>query len=179
MFKILEATGDDYRGIVSIIAKRVEWLHERGLDQQWGIDYVKKFDEDYYAKECRGGAVVLVAKDRDGRVWGSLLLKFSDKLWPAETYENSVFIHHFATDPENKDKTMGRALLARAAEIGRERGRDFVRLDCMADNLKLCEYYEKLGFTRAKFRPTIEEYPSGYRPALYEVRVGALLENIV
>lgn len=57
---------------------------------------------------------------------------------------DTVYVHHLASDIRYKG--IGRIMLQEIREIGKVHFKKYVRLDNIATNKKLNEYYEKNGF---------------------------------
>lgn len=76
------------------------------------------------------------------------------------------YLHGFFQHPKAAGHGIGSALLAWAAQTIADRGKTYARLDCMAENVKLCRYYRRQGFTEAG----LACWPN-WRAQLYEKRL--------
>jgi ribosomal protein S18 acetylase RimI-like enzyme len=65
-----------------------------------------------------------------------------------EQEPDAGYVHRLAVRRAYAGRGMGRALLEWAAAQTAGSGRVWLRLDCMADNRRLCHYYESLGFVQ-------------------------------
>jgi ribosomal protein S18 acetylase RimI-like enzyme len=107
---------------------------------------------------------VFVAQGRDGRLLGHIRFDFeAGKVWhdnPAET----AYVRGLVIANEVRGQGVGTALLDWAQVFAREKGCVRLRLDCLAENGRLRQYYRDYGFT------FLGEGRSGrYTAALFEL----------
>jgi GNAT superfamily N-acetyltransferase len=67
----------------------------------------------------------------------------------------AFYVHNLVVRPRWSGHGMGRELLAWAERDAAGRGRDLLRLDCVASNATLCAFYARAGFTE---RGDVEAY---------------------
>jgi ribosomal protein S18 acetylase RimI-like enzyme len=67
--------------------------------------------------------------------------------------DDAGYVSGLVVRPAVSGKGIGRRLLDWACRQSEQRGKRFLRLDCWADNPRLCDYYEAAGF-----RPRGEYY---------------------
>lgn len=60
------------------------------------------------------------------------------------------YLHRLAVLGDYKGKDLGSEIINWVAAQAKQKGRQYVRLDCRANNKSLCAYYEKQGFTLVK-----------------------------
>jgi GNAT superfamily N-acetyltransferase len=85
----------------------------------------------------------------DGRPVATFVLRWADeRVWGPDEGE-AGYLHRLATHPDVAGRGIGGQLIAVAADLTRERGRRWLRLDCDRDNQRLRAYYEALGFAHA------------------------------
>ena len=65
--------------------------------------------------------------------------------WP-EISGDSIFFHKLAVKRTFAGQGISKALMEFAAQLGRERGRKFVRMDTSSKHLRLIEFYRDAGF---------------------------------
>jgi GNAT superfamily N-acetyltransferase len=85
----------------------------------------------------------------DGRPVATFVLRWSDELVWGPDDGQADYLHRLATHPDVAGRRIGAQLITAAADLTRERGRRWLRLDCDRDNQRLRAYYEALGFTHA------------------------------
>jgi ribosomal protein S18 acetylase RimI-like enzyme len=102
----------------------------------------------------------------DGTPAGMFSLDMSDdQRWgPQEPL--AVYVHTLSVRAGFNGRGLGGFMLDYCAIKVIELNRRYVRLDCPAQNAKLCAWYESLGFIRAGFWQ--EPGPGGYVWSLYE-----------
>jgi GNAT superfamily N-acetyltransferase len=93
------------------------------------------------------------------------LLESDSTYWPSAGDE-ALYLHRFAVRRDAAGA--GRRVVEWAVEEARRRGRDFIRLDCLADNPGIRRYYEGCGFTAVD-----ETVIDDVRFSLYELPVAA------
>jgi ribosomal protein S18 acetylase RimI-like enzyme len=111
------------------------------------------------------GKQVYIA-ERDGIPVGTFVLDLDDeKHWgPQEPIAG--YVHGLCVRKGFNGCGLGGLMLDWCAATVRRLDRRLVRLDCAVHNLKLCAYYETLGFNRVGLFP--EPEPNGYVWSLYE-----------
>jgi GNAT superfamily N-acetyltransferase len=77
---------------------------------------------------------------------GKITLQWQDMSVWGETSWDAVYVHGLATHRDYTGKGVGLALLRWAERAAEAAGREYVRLDCNADNPELRAYYEQAGF---------------------------------
>jgi GNAT superfamily N-acetyltransferase len=126
-------------------------LEEKGIDQ-W-----KQFLDE------KKGAVILERRFREGEVYkalknetifGVFVIQWDDTFWHPMKKDNlACWIHTMGIDPSLKGNGIGKKILTYVEDAARNNGKKFVRLDCGADNERLCGYYESNGFEDAGSKP--------------------------
>jgi len=80
--------------------------------------------------------------------------------------DDAGYLHRLAIRRVYAGMELGRQLLQWAEGKVASAGRDYLRLDCMAENQALRQYYEQAGFT---YRGEVRG--EGWRASLYEKKV--------
>lgn len=96
-----------------------------------------------------------------GVVWDS------DPNW-SNASGKAAYIHRLAVKQKFQGMGLGKELIEQVLTVAAQKGYEYVRLDCDANNGNLCAYYEHSGFARVGTKPT--ENPN-YFAALYEHRL--------
>ena len=134
-FALARATADDLDQLIELLDDVSAWLRGRGI-AQWPAH----FSIDWLAPAVAGGETWLAHVD--GRLAGTVTLSWSDPLWPDDGAAG--YVHRLAVRRDAAG--LGRRLLDWAAAITIGAGRDRLRLDCVAWNQRLRDYYEAAGF---------------------------------
>lgn len=139
----LLATPDDAAAIADLRTCLVDWMHDHGIDQwhhgEVGPDRIREqvLRREWWLLRIRGGAVAATVRllDQDPAIWGP-----SDR--------RAVYLHGLMVDRRYAGLGLGRQLLDWAAARARDHAVGLLRLDCVASNGALCDYYHRQGFSR-------------------------------
>jgi len=140
--RIVRAEAGDLDVIIDIREDAARWLSERGIEQ-WPVGTFHR-QSSYIAQRIAAGEEYL--SNFEGSVVGTLRLQWSDPdMWPG--IENDAgYVHGFAVRREWAGRLIGRRLLQWAEMQIAAAGRTYLRLDCVAHNKALCQYYERAEF---------------------------------
>jgi ribosomal protein S18 acetylase RimI-like enzyme len=138
--------------------------------KQWWDPFPVEVVEDSLA---RGETYLAI---ENGLVRGTMALCWEDPKFWGERPSDAGYVHRICTNPDAA-RGLGVELLTWAQITVVNRGRDWLRLDTPASNLRLRAYYEALGFL---FQDEIDVVLNGvdgeaevWRAALYERRTQA------
>jgi len=77
-----------------------------------------------------------------------MVFSFSSKwdrhIWGADITSGSLYLHRLAIILAYMKKGMGRRILAWIQKHGSDK--EYLKLDCVADNIKLNHFYQEIGF---------------------------------
>ena len=102
-----------------------------------------------------------------GRAVGTFALQWSDEVTWGKVPENAGYVHGLAIRQNFAGRGLGRELLRRAESSAAMSGKRYLRLDCVAENRALNEYYQRAGFGY-RGRALVK----GLEVSLYEKEVG-------
>jgi ribosomal protein S18 acetylase RimI-like enzyme len=159
--EVRRAGPEDVGEIVDILSEAARWLSARGIAQ-----WPDPFPRDRVAALTESGDFHLARVD--GETVGTLALLWSDPTFWGERPEDAGYVHALAVRRTWAGRGLGRRLLVCAEEQVADAGRDYLRLDCRAENAALRRYYERHGF-EPRGEVEVDEFTS----ALYERRCGA------
>ncbi len=149
--------------VMDILNDAARWLHERGI-QQW--PYPLPASEWASMPQHISNGQVYLARLPDGRAVGTLRIKWTDTgLWGDKT-GIAGYIHNFAIHDSVRGQGVGAAMLEWAKGHIRAEGKQFLRLDCVADNPALNDYYRKAGL---QYRGQVRFFE--YVASLFEAEV--------
>ena len=160
---IEQAQPSDLDTVLEILEEAAGWLISRGIDQ-WQPGLFRKVRRQSIADQVSRGEVYLAK--RDGQVVGTLTLQWADKMFWGNVPDDAGYLHRLAIRRVYAGMELGRQLLQWAEGKVASAGRDYLRLDCMAENQALRQYYEQAGFT---YRGEVRG--EGWRASLYEKKV--------
>jgi GNAT superfamily N-acetyltransferase len=133
---IVHARAADLGLVLDCVNQAAEWLTARGIEQ-----WPKAFTEMMVQPNLRVGETWLAR--RGGAVVGTITLSWADQAWP-EAADDAGYVHRLAV--LQRGSGLGEQLLAWASQQVVDRGRRYLRLDCVATNTVLRRYYERFGF---------------------------------
>ncbi|MBD3922149.1 GNAT family N-acetyltransferase [Paenibacillus sp. PR3] len=140
--KIRHATHDEAPIVLELWQMSARWLNAKGI-YQWRPEY---FRLEQVVEFMDNGSDVYVA-EHEGTIVGTYVLTWSDPMiWRELDHNDAGYIHRFAVNRDYKGLGMGTLLIHSAIEEIRRRGKKVVRLDCMAENPRLNQYYREFGF---------------------------------
>jgi GNAT superfamily N-acetyltransferase len=102
------------------------------------------FFSPVYPETTRTGGGVL--GKIGGEVVGTITLQWSDRMFWGETPQDAGYIHKLAVRPAYTGRGVGLQLLRWAEKQASVAGRRSLRLNCLASDRGLCDYYEEAGF---------------------------------
>lgn len=143
-----QAKTEDMEAVLQLLVSTAEWLKSKG-SSQWNA--LLRGEDSHRTPEAIGRGEVYLFK-RGGVLAGMVLLMqkaspWDRELWGEEGHESSIYLHRLTTNREVAGRNLGEAIV-RWAESGiRFPGKDRIRLDCVAGNEKLNEFYLKCGYT--------------------------------
>jgi ribosomal protein S18 acetylase RimI-like enzyme len=157
--EVRQARAEDVDELVATLSEAARWLLERGIEQ-----WPHPFPRGRVEALVRRGEFFVVRLD--GEPAGSLVLRWSDPSIWGEQRDDAGYA--LAVRRAHAGRGLGARLLEWADARVAEAGREFLRLDCMAENGALRRYYEQLGFER-RGEALVEDLVA----ALYERRCRA------
>lgn len=130
----------DAARLVALREAAALWLHGRGI-RQWEPGEV-----DVEQIRTQIGAGEWFVHRPDGEIHGALRLLWSDpQIW-GDRPDDAAYVHGLMIDRRSAGAGFGVRLLDWAAQRTRDRGRPFLRLDCVETNGRLRRYYRDRGF---------------------------------
>jgi len=135
-----QALDSNAETIYVLLEENRQWLHGLGINQ-WILPFTKDWVEQSIAR-----GEFFVAKRSQEVVGVFRLIHCDPVIWDEIIAEDGIYIHTLAIRRKDEGQGIGRSLLAWAEKYTKDQGRQYLRLDCMADNPRLCEYYRCAGF---------------------------------
>jgi ribosomal protein S18 acetylase RimI-like enzyme len=156
--RIIRAQHGDLDRVLEILEEASRWLSSKGLETQWLPS--PAFRQTIKNNIERGD--VYVVKDVEGTV-GTITLQWSDKKFWGDLPPDSGYVHKLAIKRSYGGKRLGLRMLQWAEAKARVEGKRYLRLDCLASNKTIREYYEKAGFVHVR-----DTLAPGWKASLYE-----------
>jgi ribosomal protein S18 acetylase RimI-like enzyme len=160
--QIREARIADLDVVLSILEEAARWLVCRGIEG-WTPG---SFSRQRIAERIERGEMYLA--ELAGQPAGTFVLQWSDEETWGDVPDGAGYVHGLAIRRDFAGRGLGRVLLEQAENAAAASGRKYLRLDCIAVNPALNEYYERAGFDYRGRVPV-----RGLEVSLYEKEVGA------
>lgn len=130
------ASPADASEVLDILDEACRWLESRGV-QQWP----EHFEYSWIEPALTRGETWLASSG--GPAVATITLSWADSAWSPDD-ENGGYLHRLAV--RRASAGLGALLLDWAEVRCLNRGRRYLRLDCVSTNSPLRRYYEKRGF---------------------------------
>jgi ribosomal protein S18 acetylase RimI-like enzyme len=158
---IRRALPEDAGRLQQLYVEASRWIRcEKGI-AQWKVE---SFTEEYVGMLLREHDVFIACMAGEAAPVGSFNIQWDyEAIWGDQFHTNAGYVHRLAVSRQYKGQGIGASLLAAAEAQIRDRGKAWLRLDCMADNPSLNKYYLNQGMT---FRGRFDG--SGWSANLYE-----------
>jgi ribosomal protein S18 acetylase RimI-like enzyme len=133
------ASTEDQIPIAEILEEGREWLKDKGIPQwinPFSSEWIKKRlnENEFYKAQANNETIAIFRLlHNDPFIWG-------------EQSEKAIYIHSLAVRRKYHGKGIGRYLLEWVEEFANNNKYKYLRLDCMAENAALCNYYAQAGF---------------------------------
>lgn len=136
------ATPDDADTFIAIHEEAARWLWDQGI-RQWqpGV-----FQRAWIQGPIERGELYLAK--RSDETLGTVVVQWADEYTWGERPPDAGYIHGLRVRRSAAGQGIGRALLRWAEREIARAGRPFARLDCTAENSRLCAYYVEAGYAR-------------------------------
>src|SRR5262245_21100157 len=162
----MEVRSADLDDVVSYMAlgrAAQAWLQSRGLNQ-----YVPAAHDEYTAsiRSCVESRTLFAVQDCGETVGYFSLDPLPSPWWPADEAP-ALYLAGMVLARSARSRGVGAFIIEWSLAEAVRRGLKSLRLDCHAENLWLCRYYESHHFER---RGQVEQHP-GYYGCLYECEV--------
>jgi GNAT superfamily N-acetyltransferase len=160
-FEVRRADLSDVVLVSSILTEAAVWLEARG-EPLWALS---DLTPEKLTPEVTAGLYFIAFVDSADV--GVLRLTFDDPLfWGDVPAVEAAYVHKLAVRRAYAGGTLSFAMLRWAAGEAKQRGCEYLRLDCRTDRIKLREVYERFGF---RYHSDREVGP--FVVARYELRV--------
>lgn len=157
---IRKARPDDLAEVLAVLEEVRTWMINRSVNTWRPIAFWRDLIEQKIARQ-----VVYIAL-LGGQVVGTITLDGeAGELWDTAPTP-AGYLAHFAIRRALAGTGIGKQMLRYMEAEARHAGREYLRLDCWAENKALCAYYEQAGFVH-QGTVTIDRFPV----ALYEKRL--------
>ncbi|MDZ7878938.1 MAG: GNAT family N-acetyltransferase [Saprospiraceae bacterium] len=164
ILKFKQAKVQDLQKVLDIFKVAAEKVQKRGT-QQWQHwlnptpELLERVKNNLHNKQF------FFVYHADETVGMFRLMDNDDEYWD-KNEDSARYIHSFVTLPKYAGQGIGSAALTLIARKVAAQNIPLLRLDCKADNLSLCNYYEQQGFAKVR----LQEMPH-YAVQLFEKKL--------
>jgi GNAT superfamily N-acetyltransferase len=154
---VRQAVPSDRSTVSDILAEAVLWLEQKNMPL-WGeneisAEIVRQDIESgsfyiAFAEDCAAGVVKFQTEDV--------------LFWPDVAQAESAFLHRLAVRRSFAGGAISTAIMAWAVERSRYLGKQYLRLDCVADRSRLRSIYENFGFQHHSDRQVGSHFVARY-----------------
>ena len=137
---VRRAQQEDAVTVAGLLDEATVWVNDLGFSQ-WPLPFPR---DQLAAAIGRGEVYVVESEDGDGVATVSMLP--DDPEYWGDQPPDAFYVHKLAVRRDQAGRGIGAAIVEWANAEAAEAGREFLRLDCLADNPGIRDYYEDLGF---------------------------------
>ena len=127
--------------VLGILDEAAAWLSENKIPTVWAPG---GFSRQLFLDQIANGDVYIGSID-DQPV-GTFILQWKDLQFWGEQPPDAGYVHKLATRPAYAGRGIGVEMLKWAEKTARAAGKRFLRLNCLAEDRKIRDYYERAGF---------------------------------
>jgi GNAT superfamily N-acetyltransferase len=137
---VRRAQQEDAVTVAGLLDEATVWVNDLGFSQ-WPLPFPR---DELAAAIGRGEVYVVESEDGEGVATVSMLP--DDPEYWGDQPPDAFYVHKLAVRRDQAGRGIGAAVVEWANAEAAEAGREFLRLDCLADNPGIRDYYEDLGF---------------------------------
>ena len=144
-YKIRIATNDDSSAIIKMLKQIAQWMRDNEINQ-WKF-LLDGGDDEEIEQAITNNETYIVLKDDDIVATFTLLSQQSEwdrGIWGSDISSKSLYLHRLAIIPTYMRKGIGKSILTWIQENVSDK--EYLKLDCVADNTKLNNFYMNNNF---------------------------------
>lgn len=133
----------DVNAVRELLVNAARWIEQTKGIVQWREE---RFTQAYVSDVIEQHELFVAYMD--GVPVGCLSVHWKDEeIWGEQFHEDAGYVHRLAVSRDYPGRGIGARLLNWAEGYAKEQGKSWLRLDCMAGNAALNQYYTREGFT--------------------------------
>ena len=137
----MPAKSEDIDIVLGILDEAASWILEQRIPSVWKPG---EFSRQTFLEQISRGEVHIELID--GKPAGTITLQWADIIFWGEQLPDSGYVHKLAIKPAYAGQRIGLEMLKWAEAEARKVGKKFLRLNCLAEDRKIRDYYEQAGF---------------------------------
>ena len=154
--KFIKAKIEDLDELINLFEERTKWFKENRISQ-WS-KYLEHHPKKEFEKIIKNGYYFILKENAN--IIAGFELSTDSKYWE-DDITKAYYIYKLVTKVNYKN--LGDLIFMICKNIAKNNNQKFLRLDCLKDNMKLNEIYEKHGFVLKR-----TGYQDWYRYSLRE-----------
>lgn len=140
--KLKQVSLIEFEIIFDILHENALWLASRDIFQ-WPLDWLEAKRDEIQSSVEQG---LFYSLTIDGDIAAVVeITSIADEFWENDE-SAALYVHKLAIRREFSGQSLGRKIIGLIEEKAIQQGINYLRLDCVAHNLKLREYYESCLF---------------------------------
>jgi GNAT superfamily N-acetyltransferase len=139
--KVVPAKPEDILTVLGILDEAASWIIEEKLPSVWKPG---GFSHQAFLEQISSGEVHIGLVDETPA--GTITLQWADLVFWGERQPDAGYVHKLAVRPTYAGQEIGAEMLKWAESAARKAGKKFLRLNCLAEDRKIRDYYERAGF---------------------------------
>ncbi|MBL4796792.1 MAG: GNAT family N-acetyltransferase [Oleispira sp.] len=132
----------EFDAVYGILHENATWLLSKDIIQ-WPLDWLESIRPEIRASI---EAELFYAVEIDNTLAAVLEIRSAPELLWGNNQDDAHYIHKLAIQRQYSDRGLGRNILDVIKSKAQQENIKYLRLDCVAHNDKLREYYESCGF---------------------------------
>lgn len=139
--KVVPAKLKDIDTVLGILDEAAAWIIKQKLPSVWKPG---EFSRQNFLEQISRGEVHIGLVDQSPA--GTITLQWADLVFWRERQPNAGYVHKLAVRPAYSGQKIGVEMLKWGETVARKAGKEFLRLNCLAEDRKIRDYYEHAGF---------------------------------
>jgi GNAT superfamily N-acetyltransferase len=146
-FEVERASSLKGEQVIRLLKEVAQWLKDNEINQ-WGY-LLQGGDDVEILKAIENKETFIVIEN--GEMVGTFTLSSKQSEWDkhifrVEDSSDSLYLHRLAVSPKFMGKGIGKSML-KWIEENHQSEKTYLKLDCVADNQRLNQFYRENGFT--------------------------------
>jgi hypothetical protein len=144
---VFQAQPEDTEAVLQLLVRTAEWLKSKG-STQWNA-LLRGEDSHQTPEAIKHGEVYIFMQ---GSILAGMVMlmqrasAWDVELWGDEGHASSIYLHRLNINREAAGTNLGEAIVHWADSGIHFAGKDRIRLDCIANNAKLNDFYKSCGY---------------------------------
>ena len=147
-FLLENAKSSDFEIAIELHQSAASTLAKKNISQ-WDYWMNPPQEKILWIKEGFNKKEFYLIKNSIGELTGMVRIMNKDMLYWGEMNDKAIYIHSLIIKEEFKGHKIGQKVINQIKVNAKNKGVNWMRLDCDSSNKKLCKYYENIGFQKA------------------------------